>query len=88
VKLSSISTQFLINSGFKLIQDTTIFECLTMPYYTRNGVILFFNESDWTNFLVGYGEMRCGKYHVVTFRWIKTEEEVRNFYTLLTNKNF
>lgn len=69
--------------GFKLVDKSDVFEHMTMPYYVNNGLLLFFNrertEYEAHDYLVGFGSMRQGKYHCVTFRWISTIEGLNIF---------
>lgn len=61
------------------------FENMNLPYWAKNGVLLFFNvgqeEYAWK---IGYGEMRNGIYYVTTFRWIKKDKVLKNIYFSIT----
>lgn len=81
----------LIDLGFRhnnTLKDIKCFECREMPYYVKNGVILWYNtpiqDGNENAYLVGYGEMRCGKYHAVSIRWIYTLEELKPIYEIFT----
>jgi hypothetical protein len=86
-----ITARYLVENGFSLVENTQVFECLEMPYYVKNGIILFFNTpvTEWNenSFLFGIGEMRCGKYHCTVLRWITEVDELRSLFTVITNKN-
>lgn len=85
-----LSADFLVSKGFKLIESRP-FENLDMPYYVKQGVLLFFNTpvTEWnkSDFLVASAEMRCGKYYAVTFRWIKYQKDIDCIYKAVTGKN-
>lgn len=61
-----------------------------MHYWVKNSICLFYNpksETDWQDsFLIGYAEMRAGKYVAVGFRWIDSEEELTQIYESITTK--
>jgi hypothetical protein len=85
-----LSATFLINKGFKLVEETP-FENFDMPYYVKEGLILLFNTpvNEWnkSNFLVGSAEMRCGKYYAVVFRWIKEQKDLIEIYKAVKGKD-
>jgi hypothetical protein len=85
-----LSASFLINKGFKLIEESP-FENFDMPYYVKEGVILLFNTpvTKWNenDFLVGSAEMRCGKYYAVAFRWIKEQKDINEIYKAVKGKD-
>jgi hypothetical protein len=92
MKNDKLSEKFLISNGFKLNDKIDIFENRKMPYYVREGVLLFFNipvtKFNDDSFLIGYGDMRCGIYYAVDFRWISTRSELIKIYEVITNKKF
>ena len=61
-----------------------------MPYYVKDGVLLFFNEHrteyELSDYLSGYGEMRQGKYYCTTFKWINSVHQLQNLYFALTGE--
>jgi hypothetical protein len=76
-----LSAAFLQSKGFKLVEESeSPFENFKMDYYVKEGVILFFNipVTEWNenDFLIGFAEMRCGKYYAVAFRWIKEQKDL------------
>jgi hypothetical protein len=78
-----LSASYLINKGFKLVEEKP-FEDIYMPYYVKEGIMLLFNtpveEYNENDFLIGFAEMRCGKYHAVTIKWIKEQKELLSIY--------
>jgi hypothetical protein len=87
---SNITTDWLTLNRFKLV-ETNPFEDIPLPYYVRNSVILFFNPplGEYnTSFLLGYGEMRQGKYKAVTFRWTDKKETIVNIFEAITGEKF
>ena len=85
-----ITKKVLLKSGFKLSDICKDFEYLEMPYYANNAVLLFFNSNrtkrELSDYYIGYGSTRGGKYHVVTLRWIKYIHQLQSLYFDLTNK--
>lgn len=85
-----LSNELLRNKyNFKFVSAVdTPFEDIQMPYWVNDGVILFYNTGEFNenDFLIGYGEMRCGKYHCITFRWIRTERELKNIFSAVRGK--
>ena len=75
---------------FSNIKDVNVFEGLEMSYWVKNGVCLFYNTPTQlgceSNFLIGYGSMRGGKYVAVTFKWIKTFDELTTIYEAINGK--
>lgn len=89
----ALNPKILDGLEFKLVEQSP-FENYQMPYYVKNCVCLFFNElpKDITeiighSYLIGFAEMQMGKYYAVTFRWIKTVNELHDIYKTLTNKS-
>jgi len=86
-----LSAKFLVENGFKLVTKSP-FENMHMKYYARNSVMLFMNTPvtrwDKHDFLVGYGEMRCGEYYAVTFRWITKRVDLVKIYESVTGTQF
>jgi hypothetical protein len=84
-----LDAEFLVDNGFTLNEERP-FENYDLPYYVKDSVLLFFNVpvTKWNqnSFLIGYGEMRMGKYYAVTFRWIINQKELIDIYEVLTGK--
>jgi len=61
-----------------------------MSYWVKNSICLFYNtpisKDHQDSFLVGYAEMRQGKYVAVGFRWIDSVEELTQIYESITRK--
>ena len=85
-----LTVDFIVSKGFKLVENKEAFENFNMPYYAKEGVLLFFNtpETQWSenDFYVGYGEMRCGKYYAVAFRWINKRSQLIQIYEAITGR--
>lgn len=80
-----ISEELLIDYGFHSNPRGTFSEIgIDLAYYVNRGVMMFYNEEQKDVYLAGFGEMRRGKYNVVTSRWIKSESELKLFYKALT----
>jgi hypothetical protein len=81
-----LTEEWLLKFGFK---NAGIWEDY-MPYHAKHGVLLFFNEGrteyELSDYLSGYGEMRSGKYHLTTFKWIKYVHQLQNLYFALTGE--
>lgn len=87
-----LSTTFLQSKDFKLVEENeSPFENFKMDYFVKEGVILFFNTpvTEWNenDFLVGCAEMRCGKYYVVAFRWIKEQKDLIEIFKAVKGKD-
>lgn len=87
-----LSAAFLQSRGFKLLEENeSPFENFKMDYFVKEGVILFFNTpvTEWNenDFLVGYAEMRCGKYYAVAFRWIKEQKDLIEIFKAVKGKD-
>jgi hypothetical protein len=86
-----LNAAFLVANGFKLIEESP-FDNYTLPYYVRESVMLFFNTpvTEWNenSFLIGYGEMKMGKYYAVTFKWIKSPSELITIFNAISGKDF
>lgn len=84
-----LSPKLLTDLGFKLLEEV-VFENYTLPYYAKDAVILFFNTpiTKWnkSDFLIGYAEMKGGKYFAVTFRWINTLIQLEEIYKAVRGK--
>lgn len=84
-----LSPKLLTDLDFKHIESTTTFDNIGMPYYVKNSILLFYNTPIQlgmeNSFMVGYGEMRQGKCYAVSFRWIKTLEDLTPIYESITN---
>lgn len=79
-----LSVDYLLSVGFVLVDNKDVFENYSMPYYVKNGVILFFNEPinefNDTSFLIGFANQHFNKYSVVCLRWISTITELKQIY--------
>jgi hypothetical protein len=87
---NNITIDWLTLNKFKLIESHP-FEDITMPYYVRESILLFFNTplTEYNNsYLIGYAEMRQGKYKAVTFRWVSEQEDVIKIYEAITGDKF
>lgn len=86
-----LTQELLLESGFKS-NEKSPFEFLRMPYYVKKGICLFYNTpvqiGEENTFLVGYAEMRGGKYHATTFRWIRTLDELERIYDAVLGRIF
>jgi hypothetical protein len=79
-----LSIELLKEYAFKECPENT-FKDLVLPYFAKDAVLIFFNklEIEWQvnrSFLVGYGDMRSGNYHVVTFRWVTKLSELKEIF--------
>jgi hypothetical protein len=93
---AKLSTALIESLGFTLvnwkISDDSSYpfgDMMEMPYYAKESVLLFFNTSgpmEPDAFLLGYGDIRCGNYHMAQSRWLHYEDEVRAAYEVLTGK--
>lgn len=82
-----LSAEILEAVGFKKVSiEESPFKDRNMPYYVKDGVLLFYNEGEWNknSYYIGYGEMRMGVYGAVAFRWIKTLHELSKVYNAIT----
>lgn len=63
-------------------------DLIDMHHFVKKGVFLFYNTpvqlGSEDSFMIGYGEMRRGKYHIVTFRWIHNLGELTDVYESVT----
>ena len=88
-KDKKITTEYLSENGFR--QNPATFEDLMMPYYVKEGVCLFYNDSrlpnEEHNYLIGYAEMRMGKYYATTFRWISDQEQFETIFLAIQGRN-
>lgn len=87
-----LSAAFLQSNGFKLVKKSeSPFENFNMEYFVKEGVILFFNTpvTEWNenDFLVGYAEMRRGKYCAVAFRWIREQKDLIGIFKAVRGKD-
>jgi len=76
--------------GFHKIElEDSPFDDYKMPYYVKDGVILFYNTGAGNehSFYIGYGENRFNKYIVVPFRWIHYEKELLEIYKSIRGFN-
>jgi hypothetical protein len=85
-----LTEEWLLKFGFALCPACKDFERLKMPYYAKEGVLLFFNEHRTTyelsDYYIGFGEMRGGEYSAVAFRWIEYVHQLQNLYFALTGE--
>ena len=79
----------LTELGFK--HNKSLFENHNMPYYVKNSICLWYNTPIQlgmeSSYLIGYAEMRAGKYYAVSFRWITKLKELTKIYEAITDKN-
>ena len=85
-----LTTGVLQELNFKDIGQSEFELFENMSYWVKNSICLFYNtpiNTDWQDsFLVGYAEMRQGKYVAVAFRWIDSIEELTQIYESITRK--
>ena len=85
-----LTTGVLQELNFKDIGQSEFELFENMSYWVKNSICLFYNtpiNTDWQDsFLVGYAEMRQGKYVAVAFRWIDSVEELTQIYESITRK--
>jgi hypothetical protein len=84
-----LSKEVLESLGFKPVdlkdRQYPFTDMSEMPYYAKDAVLLFYPFAQ-DAFLLGYGDMRCGIYHMATIRWLHTLSEVTEAYKALTGK--
>lgn len=57
------------------------------PYWAKEGVVLLYNEGQEDyKYLIGFAEMRMGKYYAVGIRWSDRIEELADLYQAFTGK--
>lgn len=82
--------ELIIEAGFKDVENWNVFDHIQMRYFAKDGLLLFYNlpiqEYAPEAFMMGYGEMRCSKYHATAFRWVTDFEEVKKCYEAVTGK--
>lgn len=68
--------------GFELCKPCVNFPAgfNKMPYYAKNGILLFFNEGDLSKFLFAKADQRFGYYSVVESAWHDKLHELQCFY--------
>ena len=77
--METLNEKYLLSIGFAELQDSK-FECMNLRYHVKNGLCLFTNEQEGNNsYKVGFAEMRCGKYHLCTLKWIHTIGELTKY---------
>ena len=85
-----LTTDVLQELGFKDVGESEFELFKHMHYWVKNGLCLFYStpiNTDWQDsFLVGYAEMRQGKYVAVAFRWIDSVEDLTQIYEGITRK--
>lgn len=82
-----LTVSFIKKCGFALVKKEC-HENIKMPYYAKDAVLLFYNESAPKGpFLAGFGFIHNHKYMASTFRWIHTRNELINLYSSLTGKS-
>ena len=86
VKPIPITEGRLKDFGFE--KKPPLFESYPLhPYWVKDGVCLFFNESDSRDiYLLGYAEMRIGKYYATANKWTQSLHVLQNYYFAHTEK--
>ena len=83
-----LSPKLLIELGFK--HNKPFFKNHNMPYYVKNSICLWYNAPIQlgmeSSYMIGYAEMRGGKYYSVSFKWINTLKELTKIYEAITDK--
>jgi hypothetical protein len=84
-KLSSKKLKML---GFTRHLKKDVFSNIKMRYWAKDAILLFYNESQSEySWLIGYGYSTFGgNYHAATFRWIDQEQDLRDIYKAILNK--
>jgi hypothetical protein len=85
-----LAAAYLESKGFQHHEANDKFEDLNMPYYAKDAILLFYNsdrtEYELSDYLAGHGEMRNGKLHVTTFRWINKKEQLSQIYQAIIGR--
>lgn len=85
-----LTTAILDELGFKDNGQSKFELFEEMSYWVKNSICLFYNtpisKDHQDSFLVGYAEIRQGKYVAVGFRWIDSVEELTQIYESITRK--
>jgi hypothetical protein len=85
-----LTEEWLLKFGFNSNSPCKDFEDCGMPYYAKHGVLLFYNRNrlkhELCYYLIGYGSMRSGKYHISMIRWIMYVHQLQNLYFALTGE--
>jgi len=82
-----LSHEVLTNLGFDLVENSE-FENISMPYYAKNSIVLFFNNSEPINtYLIGYGFTHANVLYASTFRWIEDTKDLIEIYESITKKD-
>jgi hypothetical protein len=85
-----LTTDVLQELGFKNIGQSEFELYDNLHYWIKNGICLFYNTPVKTNyqesFLIGYAQMRQGKYIATTFKWINSEEQLTQIYEAIIGK--
>jgi hypothetical protein len=79
-----LSKDILLRLGFEKLERKDVFENIILPYWVKNSVLLFYNEGEHNkgSYLLGFGEMRAGKYMAATIRWIYDVHTLQNAFAL------
>ena len=84
-----ITIDYLKQKGFAFC-DGHAFEGMDLPYYAKDGALLFFNRGRFawesSDYRIGFGEMRQGVNHVACFRWINNINQIELIYRACTGK--
>lgn len=85
-----LTREWLLKFGFNSNSPCKDFEDCGMPYYAKHGVLLFYNgnrlKHELCDYMIGYGSMRSGKYHIAMIKWIKYIHQLQNLYFALTGE--
>ena len=85
-----LTTGILEELGFKNVGQNKFDLYEKLHYWVKNGICLFYNtpvKTDYQeSFLIGYAEIRQGKYIATTFKWIDSEEQLTQIYEAIIGK--
>jgi hypothetical protein len=81
----TLTKEWLLRLDFNLVEESP-FPLIKLPYYVKNGICLFFNESPPENtWLIGWADKRFDNgYQVTTGRWIHYVHELQNIHFAIT----
>lgn len=82
-----ITKQWLLENDFRP-GEKAAFKNISLPYYVRNAVCLFYNEPFAGSFLIGFGFTHDGNYYASTFYWVEHTDAIVRIYESITAKNF
>lgn len=84
--LQILSKKYLLSKGFKLHKGNSFINCI-LPYYAKDAVLLFFNDSPPENiYLIGYRISEKEGYYAANFRWIDKPKQLEEIYKAIIGK--